>query len=749
MPFSLSSLSAARGVDVSEGLRRRRPRSGGAAAPAEAPAAEAPAAEAPAAEAPAAAPAAESAGASSSVFAEKEDAWGDDDDEEEEAAAAAAPPAEPAAAPAAEPAAAEPVAGGLRPGMSRRKLGPRYGADELGGARGGSGDLGDEPRKKLGAFAGQNAAAGRREPPRRRPEPAARGGGGARERSPPRPKKAPPKEYSKPAWAKVGDETSDKKTLKQATPILNKLTLEKFERLSAEFCALPFDSVALVKGAIDLIVDKAQHETHFVGIYAELCVKLSETPMTGLGEVEKGKKFRRMLLERCQAEFEMDHSAVQAELEALEPGPRKLRIAEIRKLYIGHMFFIGALYKHEMLKESIMHHCVQELFGDPDEPDGEKIECLAKLMATIGKQLDAAALEKKESMKFMKAYFKQLKKLAVNQKLESRIRFMVKDLCELRDDLWKPRRAVETAKTIAEIHDDIQREADIKAGLKPRSKVNREKAGVSEKTDDGWETVPTAGGRRVMVVEEKKPKKSSSKEAAAPKGGSMGSFGGFASLTSEKKKKKKDKGDKDEKKKKKKSSKDNLKELADDEAAGAAAPEATFDEGAYKAKCKAAVAEYMSIESVEEVVACATDELSALAGTEKLALLVAVALDVVLEGKAGDRARVAPLLVALADAKVLAAAHFAAAFLELLEFLPDLVIDTPKASEWLGDVLKALVAGGHADPAFLDTAPAAVAEQGEDALKTGSAKRASAWTARPSGARAQRWGPSRAATVRA
>ena len=73
----------------------------------------------------------------------------------------------------------------------------------------------------------------------------------------PVPKKAPPKEYSKPAWAKVGDETSDKKTLKQATSILNKLTLEKFERLSAEFCALPFDSVALVKGAIDLIVDKA------------------------------------------------------------------------------------------------------------------------------------------------------------------------------------------------------------------------------------------------------------------------------------------------------------------------------------------------------------------------------------------------------------------------------------------------------------------------------------------------------------
>ena len=490
--------------------------------------------------------------------------------------------------------------------------------------------------------------------------------------------------------AKKGDDDGDAALSKKANSILNKLTLEKFDRLSTEFCALEFSTMERVAGAVDLIVTKAQTESHFVSVYASLCVKLANTPNEALGEDEGStKKFRRLLLERCQAEFERDHSQTIAELESLDEEARERKLAKIRKQYIGHMFFIGALYKQGLLKENIMHHCVQELFGDPDEPDGEKIECLAKLMATIGKQLDAAALEKKESMKFMKAYFKQLKKLAVNQKLESRIRFMVKDLCELRDDLWKPRRAVEQAKTIAEIHDDIQREADIKAGLKPRSKVNREKAGVSEKTDDGWETVPTAGGRRVAVVEEKKPKKSD-KAAAAPKGGSMGSFGGFASLTSEKKKKKKDKGDKDEKKKKKKSSKDNLKELADDEAAAAAAPEATFDEGAYKAKCKAAVAEYMSIEAVEEVVACATDELSALGSADKLSLLVAAALDVVLEGKTGDRARVAPLLVALADAKVLAAAHFAGAFLELLEFLPDLVIDTPKASEWLGDVLKAV-----------------------------------------------------------
>ena len=42
-------------------------------------------------------------------------------------------------------------------------------------------------------------------------------------------------------------------------------------------------------------------------------------------------------------------------------------------IYWATCFFIGALYKQGLLKENIMHHCVQELFGDPSEPDSEKL----------------------------------------------------------------------------------------------------------------------------------------------------------------------------------------------------------------------------------------------------------------------------------------------------------------------------------------------------------------------------------------
>ena len=118
--------------------------------------------------------------------------------------------------------------------------------------------------------------------------------GQLRDRSPIRPKKRPPKEYVKPDWAKKGDDDGDAALSKKANSILNKLTLEKFDRLSTEFCALEFSTLERVAGAVDLIVTKAQTESHFVSVYASLCVKLANTPNEALGEDEGStKKFRR------------------------------------------------------------------------------------------------------------------------------------------------------------------------------------------------------------------------------------------------------------------------------------------------------------------------------------------------------------------------------------------------------------------------------------------------------------------------
>ena len=56
-----------------------------------------------------------------------------------------------------------------------------------------------------------------------------------------------------------------------------------------------------------------------------------------------------------------------------------------RRRSLGNIKFIGELFKLKMLTEAIMHDCVLKLLKNHDE---ESLECLCRLLATIGKDLD-------------------------------------------------------------------------------------------------------------------------------------------------------------------------------------------------------------------------------------------------------------------------------------------------------------------------------------------------------------------------
>ena len=74
-----------------------------------------------------------------------------------------------------------------------------------------------------------------------------------------------------------------------------------------------------------------------------------------------------------------------------------------------------------MLTEKIMHECIKKLLADVEAPKQEDLECLAKLMSTVGRQLDANPKAKM----YMNAYFERVAMLSKNMSLESRIRFML------------------------------------------------------------------------------------------------------------------------------------------------------------------------------------------------------------------------------------------------------------------------------------------------------------------------------------
>lgn len=69
-------------------------------------------------------------------------------------------------------------------------------------------------------------------------------------------------------------------------------------------------------------------------------------------------------------------------------------------------------------------------------PAEENVEALCQLFNTVGKQLE----ENPKSRPIIDSYFASMKQLTNNQRLASRMRFMVRDVLELRANKWIPRR---------------------------------------------------------------------------------------------------------------------------------------------------------------------------------------------------------------------------------------------------------------------------------------------------------------------
>ncbi|XP_019881095.1 eukaryotic translation initiation factor 4 gamma 2 [Aethina tumida] len=183
-------------------------------------------------------------------------------------------------------------------------------------------------------------------------------------------------------------------------------------------------------------------------MYAQLCKRLTEEAPNFEPE-GKPCTFRVLLLNKCKLEFEnrakaleqASHGALSGENLTEEEEEERRYLAK-RKM-LGNIKFIGELGKLEILSENILHICIQELLvvrrgrdgGGGDDPS-EDLECLCQIMRTCGRILDSD-----KGRKLMEQYFGRMRVLAENHELPARIRFMLKDVIDLRQDGWIPRKA--------------------------------------------------------------------------------------------------------------------------------------------------------------------------------------------------------------------------------------------------------------------------------------------------------------------
>ncbi|KAL4622508.1 eukaryotic translation initiation factor 4 gamma 3-like [Arapaima gigas] len=297
----------------------------------------------------------------------------------------------------------------------------------------------------------------------------------------------------KPGMKREGpaDDPEAQKTqelFRKVRSILNKLTPQMFNQLMKQVTELTIDTEERLKGVIDLVFEKAIDEPSFSVAYSHMCRCLATLKVPMTDKPSTTVNFRKLLLNRCQKEFERDKvddvvfEKKQKELDAATLTSERERLQEeleeakdkARRRSIGNIKFIGELFKLKMLTEAIMHDCVVKLLKNHDE---ESLECLCRLLTTIGKDLD---FEKAKPR--MDQYFHQMEKIVKERKTSSRIRFMLQDVIDLRLHNWVSRRVDQGPKTIEQIHKEArieEQEEQRKVHQQLLSKENKRRPGNS------------------------------------------------------------------------------------------------------------------------------------------------------------------------------------------------------------------------------------------------------------------------------
>ncbi|XP_036388416.1 eukaryotic translation initiation factor 4 gamma 3 isoform X4 [Megalops cyprinoides] len=286
--------------------------------------------------------------------------------------------------------------------------------------------------------------------------------------------------------------------------ILNKLTPQMFNQLMKQVTDLTIDTEERLKGVIDLVFEKAIDEPSFSVAYGNMCRCLATLKVPMADKPNSTVNFRKLLLNRCQKEFERDKvdddvfERKQKELECAASTSERERLQEeleeakdkARRRSIGNIKFIGELFKLKMLTEAIMHDCVVKLLKNHDE---ESLECLCRLLTTIGKDLD---FEKAKPR--MDQYFNQMEKIVKERKTSSRIRFMLQDVIDLRMHNWVSRRADQGPKTIEQIHKEAKIEEQEEQRKVHQQLLSKDKRRPVVQREETWNTVPMTKNSRTI-----------------------------------------------------------------------------------------------------------------------------------------------------------------------------------------------------------------------------------------------------------
>jgi len=267
----------------------------------------------------------------------------------------------------------------------------------------------------------------------------------------------------------VWNEESDSNFYKEFNSCLNKISKNNFDFILELVIDMAYkvDKLEKLEKISEIIFEKAVLSLTYSHIYGDLCSSLITknvlpyfTKATNDGN-SIILNFRKILLKLCSKDFEEKSFIEIKHQEELSLDRLSELDTKRKERLVGLITFIGDLFIRKIISVKIIKMLLERLLkpNNNGSPESENIEQCVHLLTKIGSSLE----EKREKLD---SYLTSLESL--QEKLETRMQFVIQNLLDLRRNNWKPRKMTPQRPLIKVSQSDLDNEQNFEKEAKEK-----------------------------------------------------------------------------------------------------------------------------------------------------------------------------------------------------------------------------------------------------------------------------------------